>query len=217
MEAQDRANEKPASETGDDRPFESDGQTYRTTETGNQEHGQFNPQDRNEDAVGAVHEAAVQTEFENPDHGQLDLQDRQDELFESSDRSDEPADSDETEEPHVETEDRTDRQADAGDVEEAPLESENRVFEQLDHLISEIDRAVGIIRQLRQQNAELNERNRELQERLENKGQAISGLREERERLRSIYDDNASLIENKEEIQRKIETMISRLDSVNTA
>lgn len=217
MEAQDRVNDQPESGIRDDEPFETDGSTEETTDTDNRERGQLDLQDRDGDAFDAAHEADEQTEFEDPEDGQLDLRDRKDEPFESVDLSDDPADSEEPEEPQVETEDRTDGQSDAGDLEVARLESENRVSAQLDHLINEIDRAVGIIGQLRQQTAELNERNRELQELLESKDQEISGLQAERERLRSIYDSNASLIENKEEIQRKIEAMISRLDSVNTA
>jgi FtsZ-binding cell division protein ZapB len=147
---------------------------------------------------------------------QLESGIRDDEPFETVDRTDEQTESGDPGETQVDLQDQADGQAETDDREEERLESENRVSEQLDLLIGEIDRAVDIVQQLRQEIAELEQRNQELHGRLENQDQVISGLRAERDRLRSIYHNNASLIENKEEIQRKIETMISRLDSVTT-
>jgi FtsZ-binding cell division protein ZapB len=187
MEAQDRINEQLESGIRNDAPFET---VDRTDE---------------------------QMESEDPEDGQLDLQDRRDDSFESVDQTDEQMESKDPGETQGDLQDQADGQAETDDREEERLESENRVSEQLDLLIGEIDRAVDIVQQLRQEIAELEQRNQELHERLENQDHVISGLRAERDRLRSIYHNNASLIENKEEIQRKIETMISRLDSVNTA
>jgi FtsZ-binding cell division protein ZapB len=186
MEAQDRINEQLESGIRNDAPFET---VDRTDE---------------------------QMESEDPEDGQLDLQDRRDDSFESVDQTDEQMESKDPGETQGDLQDQADGKPEADDREEDRLESENRVSEQLDLLIGEIDRAVDIVQQLRQEIAELEQRNQELHERLENQDHVISGLRAERERLRSIYDNNASLIENKEEIQRKLEIMISRLDSVTT-
>ena len=187
MEAQDPVNEQLESRASDDAHFES------------------------------VNEPEEQAESEGPEEGQLDLQDQQDSSFQSPEETDEPQESDVPEDTRFEPEDRADEEPEADEGEDDRLASENFVSDQLDLLIGEIDRAVDIIRQLREEIAGLEQRNGELRQQLEDKDQVINGLQADRERLRSIYDNNASLIENKEEIQRKIETMISRLDSVNTA
>ncbi len=160
-----------------------------------------------------VHPTDEQVKPDDPEDAQLDLQDTQEQPFGTVEPANEPPASHDAEETPAEA----DGQPVTEDPEEDPLESENRVSEQLDLLIGEIDRAVDMIQQLRQEITDLQQSNREQEERLGNQDQVISGLRADRERLRSIYDNNASLIENKEEIQRKIETMITRLDSINTA
>lgn len=187
MEAQDPVNEQLESRASDDAPFES------------------------------VNEPEEQAESEGPEYGQLDLQDQQDSSFESPAGTEEPAEPEGPEGQQFELEDRAEGGPEADEAEDDPLNAENLVSDQLDLLIGEIDRAVDVIRQLREEIAGFERRNEELRQRLENQDQVINGLQADRERLRSIYDNNASLIENKEEIQRKIETMISRLDSVNTA
>ncbi len=187
MEAQDPVNKQLDSEASDSAPFES------------------------------VNEPDERLESDGPADGQLDLQDQQSGSFESPDPTDEQSEPDGREDPQIELDDRADGEQEAEQTEDDRQESENLVSSQLDLLFGEIDRAVGIIGQLREEIAGLEQRNGELRQRLEEQDQVINGLQAERERLRSIYDSNASLIENKEEIQRKIETMISRLDSVNTA
>ena len=87
----------------------------------------------------------------------------------------------------------------------------------VDRLVNEIEKAVTLIEQLRIQAAELGEKNWSLQAALEGRDKELSDLRAERDWLQAVYNENASLIDHKEEIQRKIETMLSRLDTVNTA
>ena len=84
----------------------------------------------------------------------------------------------------------------------------------VDRLESEIERAVGLIDKLRQENRELREKIQRIEELAGRHEQDLSDARGERDRLQVVYDENASLIERKSEIQRKIETMLSRLDSV---
>ena len=91
------------------------------------------------------------------------------------------------------------------------------VNEGVDRLVDEIEKAVTLIEQLRAQAAALGEKNRSLQAALEDRDRELSDLRTERDRLQAVYNENAFLIDHKEEIQRKIETMLSRLDTVNTA
>ena len=94
---------------------------------------------------------------------------------------------------------------------------EGVVNEGVDRLVDEIEKAVTLIEQLRAQAAELGEKNRSLQAALEGRDRELSDLRTERDRLQAVYNENAFLIGHKEEIQHKIETMLSRLDTVNTA
>ena len=84
----------------------------------------------------------------------------------------------------------------------------------VDRLESEIERAVGLIDKLRQENRELREKIERIEELAGRHEQDLSDARGERDRLQVVYDENASLIERQSEIQRKIETMLSRLDSV---
>ena len=205
MEAQDPVNEQLESRASDDARFESVNEPEGQAESEGPEEGQLDLQDSSLESPG---EMEGQAESGGLEEGQLDLQDQQDSSFQSPE---------ETDEPRFEPEDRADEEPEADEGEDDRLASENFVSDQLDLLIGEIDRAVDIIRQLREEIAGLEQRNGELRQQLEDKDQVINGLQADRERLRSIYDNNASLIENKEEIQRKIETMISRLDSVNTA
>ena len=95
--------------------------------------------------------------------------------------------------------------------------AEGVVNEGVDRLVNEIEKAVALIGQLRNQAAELGQKNRDLQSALEGRDRELSDLRSERDRLQAVYNENASLIDHKEEIQRKIEAMLSRLDTVNTA
>lgn len=100
---------------------------------------------------------------------------------------------------------------------DAEVKAEDAVNEGVDRLVREIDRAVSLIERLRHEKAELEREKGELQEKMERQAQELAHARAERDRLQTIYDENAALIDNKEEIERKIETMIARLDSVNTA
>ena len=96
---------------------------------------------------------------------------------------------------------------------ETQIESE--VNEKVDRLVSEIDRAIGLIEHLRRENAELKQQRQELQERVSRREDDLSTLSAERDRLQNIYKENASLIEKKGEIQNKIDAMLTRLDTLH--
>ncbi|MDA0747458.1 MAG: hypothetical protein O2954_13140 [bacterium] len=98
---------------------------------------------------------------------------------------------------------------------DAEVKAEGEVNEGFNRLVAEIDRAVNLIERLRREKDSLEQTNRELQNRLEQQEQALSEIRTDRDRLEKLYQENASLIDNKEDIQRKIEAMLSRLDTVN--
>ena len=87
----------------------------------------------------------------------------------------------------------------------------------VDRLLGEIDRAVNRIENLSREVADLRQRNQDLQGKVEHQEREFAQLREDRDRLQSIYNENASLIDNREDIQRKIDEMLSRLNAVNTA
>jgi predicted nuclease with TOPRIM domain len=90
------------------------------------------------------------------------------------------------------------------------------VNEGVDRLVAEIDRAVTIIEGLRHENAELKQQRQALLSDVSKLEEDLLELRNDRDRLQGIYDDNVSLIDNKAEIQNKIEAMLQRLDSLNS-
>ena len=85
----------------------------------------------------------------------------------------------------------------------------------VDRLVAEIDRAVELIEHLRRENTDLKQQRQSLQGDVTRLESELSELRVDRDRLQGIYDDNASLIENRTEIQSKIGAMLSRLDALN--
>lgn len=89
------------------------------------------------------------------------------------------------------------------------------VNEGVDRLVAEIDRAVAIIEGLRHENVELKQQRQALLSDVSRLEEDLVALRNDRDRLQGIYDDNVSLIDNKAEIQNKIEAMLQRLDSLN--
>ena len=93
--------------------------------------------------------------------------------------------------------------------------ADGEVNEGVDRLVAEIDRAVGLIEQLRHEIAELKQQRQVLQSDVTRLEGELSELRTDRERLQRIYNENASLIENKSQIRTKIEAMLSRLDTLN--
>ena len=97
---------------------------------------------------------------------------------------------------------------------DAETQTEEEVHAGVDRLVAEIDRAVGLIESLRRENADLRRRCEELTQRVQQQESALGELRGDRDRLQRIYEDNAALIEKKGDIKSKIETMLSRLDSV---
>lgn len=96
---------------------------------------------------------------------------------------------------------------------EALAETETR--DEIDRLVVEIERAIALIERLRRDNGKLSRRCEELQAQLERSAWETSIVRTERDELKTAYEENASLIRNKQEIERKIEAMLSRLDEVN--
>lgn len=89
------------------------------------------------------------------------------------------------------------------------------VHEGVDRLVAEIDRAVGLIEQLRRENAELKQQRQALQSEVTRLEDVVVTIRSDRDRLQQVYNDNETLINNKSEIQNKIEVMLSRLDTLN--
>ena len=100
---------------------------------------------------------------------------------------------------------------------DAEVKAENEVNEGIDRLNAQIDRAVTLIDQLRNANADLTTQKQALDERLRQTEQELTEVRTDRDRLQKLYEDNASLIDNKDAIQGKIEQMISRLDATHTS
>ena len=95
----------------------------------------------------------------------------------------------------------------------AEVKAETKVGEGIDRLNAQIDRAVVLIEQLKNANVDLASQKQELVERLQQNEKELTESQADRDRLRTLYDENASLIDNKEAIQGKIEQMISRLDA----
>ena len=100
---------------------------------------------------------------------------------------------------------------------DAEVKAENEVNEGIDRLNAQIDRAVTLIDQLRNANADLTTQKQALDERLQQSERELTEARADRGRLQKLYDDNASLIDNKDAIQGKIEQMISRLDATHSS
>ena len=99
---------------------------------------------------------------------------------------------------------------------DAEVKAEIEVGEGIDRLHAQIDRAVVLIDQLRNTNADLTTQKQALEERLKKSEQDSAEARVDRDRFQKMYDDNAALIDNKAAIQGKIEQMISRLDAVHS-
>jgi len=97
---------------------------------------------------------------------------------------------------------------------DAETRTEEEVHDGVDRLVAEIDRAVGLIESLRRENAGLKTRCEELSQRVQQQESALGEARGDRDRLQQIYEDNAALIEKKGDIKTKIDTMLSRLDSL---
>ena len=98
---------------------------------------------------------------------------------------------------------------------EAETQVDGDVHEGVDRLVAEIDRAVGLIERLRRENAELTQQRQALQSEVTRLENELVASRSDRDRLQKVYDENAVLINNKVEIQNKIEVMLSRLDALN--
>lgn len=98
---------------------------------------------------------------------------------------------------------------------DAEMQVDGEVHEGVDRLVAEIDRAVGLIEQLRRENGELKQQRQALQAEVTRLEDVVVTVRSDRDRLQQVYNDNATLISNKSEIQNKIEVMLSRLDALN--
>ena len=102
-----------------------------------------------------------------------------------------------------------------GDKMAAEKQVDGQVHEGVDRLVSEIDRAVGLIERLRHENSELTQQCLALRSEVTGLEDGLVTLRADRDRLQKVYEENAVLIENKSEIQNKIEVMLLRLDALN--
>jgi len=100
---------------------------------------------------------------------------------------------------------------------DADVKADVEVSEGVDRLHIEIDRAVALIDQLKNANADLTTQKQALEERLQKNERDFAEGRADRDRLQGMYDENAALIDNKAVIQGKIDQMISRLDAVHNA
>lgn len=100
---------------------------------------------------------------------------------------------------------------------DAEVKAENEVNAGIERLNAQIDRAVTLIDQLRNANADLTTQKQALEERLQQSDRELNEARADRDRLQKLYDDNAALIDNKDAITGKIEQMISRLDAAHTS
>jgi predicted nucleic acid-binding Zn-ribbon protein len=100
---------------------------------------------------------------------------------------------------------------------DADVKADVEVSEGVDRLHIEIDRAVALIDQLKNANADLTTQKQALEERLQKNERDFAEARADRDRLQGLYDENAALIDNKAVIQGKIDQMISRLDAVHNA
>ena len=89
------------------------------------------------------------------------------------------------------------------------------VAEGVDRLVEAIDNAVATIEDLRRENAELKQQSQALQSDISRLEEERVVLRNERDRLQDIYNDNILLIDNKAEILDKVEAMLQRLNSLN--
>lgn len=98
---------------------------------------------------------------------------------------------------------------------DAETQVDGEVHEGVDRLVAEIDRAVGLIEQLRREKSELAHQRQALQSEVTRLEEELVAARSDRDRLQHVYDENATLINNKSEIQNKIEVMLSRLDALN--
>ena len=95
------------------------------------------------------------------------------------------------------------------------LQAGEVVSEGVERLMAEIDRAVNLIERLRRENGDLKQQCKGLQEKGERQEADLARLRSERDRLQKIYEENASLIEKKGDIQSKIEGMLARLNAID--
>jgi predicted RNase H-like nuclease (RuvC/YqgF family) len=98
---------------------------------------------------------------------------------------------------------------------ETEVLAETETRDEIDRLVVEIERAIALIERLRRDNGKLSRRCEELQTQLEKSAWESSIVRTERDELKTVCEENASLIRNKHEIELKIEAMLSRLDDVN--
>jgi len=87
-------------------------------------------------------------------------------------------------------------------------------IESLDRLEAQVNSAVQLIAELREERERLQKENETLTDDLEHRDGEISSLRAKNEDLGRIYEENVSWIDMKKEMRTKIEDMLSKLDSV---
>ncbi|UCE17929.1 MAG: cell division protein ZapB [Gemmatimonadota bacterium] len=87
-------------------------------------------------------------------------------------------------------------------------------FQSLEQLEERVSKAVELMTTFREENQELQNQNRELLAKLEEYERNLQKLRIENEELRETQKKNELSNAHQEEIRKKVEGMLSKLDSV---
>ena len=87
-------------------------------------------------------------------------------------------------------------------------------FQSLEQLENRVSKAVELMNQFREENQELQNQNKELMAKLEEYERNLQKLRSENEELRKIQKKNETSNVQQEEIRKKVEGMLSKLDTL---
>lgn len=88
-------------------------------------------------------------------------------------------------------------------------------LEKMEALESKIRKAVELISDLKEKNSNLERKIDELQRELSSQTENLSRLKEEKEKVDKVLDENRQLLEERDTIKTKIETMIASLDEID--
>ena len=84
----------------------------------------------------------------------------------------------------------------------------------MEQLENRVSKAVELMNQFREENQELQNQNKELMAKLEEYERNLQKLRSENEELRKIQKKNETSNVQQEEIRKKVEGMLSKLDTL---
>lgn len=87
-------------------------------------------------------------------------------------------------------------------------------FQSLEELEERVSRAVEIMNQFREENQELHNQNRELMAKVEEYENRLQKLQAENVELREAQHKSEQSVVHQEEIKKKIEGMLSKLDNL---